>query len=224
MTVRQGIGVAILAAFVGLLSPLIWVDDWAKWLGIVAIAVVTVGIFILLEKRMPNLPQARQVLPPAPQAAATATTPTWAIHTTPYKQTEPVQPLVTQSWQATIGKGAAEIDRLVAAGDWDSARTALQHIAYGMVDAEPQAKQQFTQAMCQFAARDPLYHAVLQVVTPLIDATPGMLQSKFYPHLPDVAPETIRYVLYYAAELGAAVRRKKGSSYAMFPKSHAVNA
>ena len=144
-------------------------------------------------------------------------------------QLQTVQPQVlpspapAQAGQNTFNKGSAEIDRLVANGDWDSARAALQRIAYGMVDAEPEAKRQFTQAMCQFAARDPLYHAVMGMVTPLVEQTPGLLQTKLYPHLPNLEHETIRYVIYYAAEMGDLVRRKKGNSYAVFPKSYAVN-
>ena len=99
----------------------------------------------------------------------------------------------------------------------------MQRIAYGMVDVEPEAKRQFTQAMCQFAARDPLYHAVLDRVTPLVEQTPGLLQTKLYPHLPELEPETIRYVIYYAAEMGDLVRRKKGNSYAVFPKSYSLS-
>jgi hypothetical protein len=132
-------------------------------------------------------------------------------------------PAPAQAWQTTFNKGAVEIDRLVAKGDWDSARAALQRIAYGMVDAEPEAKRQFTQAMCQFAARDPLYHAVMGMVTPLVEQTPGLLQTKLYPHLPNLDLETIRYVIYYAAEMGDLVRRKKGNSYAVFPKSYTVS-
>lgn len=127
------------------------------------------------------------------------------------------------AWRVTIGKGAAELDHLVAMGDWDSARAALQRIAYGMLDAPPDEKRQFTQAMCKFAARDPLYYAVMQVVTPLVEATPGLTQTKLYPHLPNLTPETIRYVIYYAAEMGELVRRKKGNSYAIFPKSYTLN-
>lgn len=144
-------------------------------------------------------------------------------------QLQTVQPQVltspapAQAWQTTFNKGSAEIDRLVAKGDWDSARAALQRIAYGIVDAEPEAKRQFTQAMCQFAARDPLYHAVMGMVTPLVEKTPGLLQTKLYPHLPNLEPETIRYVIYYAAEMGDLVRRKKGNSYAVFPKSYTEN-
>jgi hypothetical protein len=133
-------------------------------------------------------------------------------------------PAQAQSWQTTINRGAAEIDRLVAAGDWDSARAALQHVAYGMVDADPEAKRRFTQAMCRFAAQDPLYRQVMAVVRPLVAQTPGIVQAKLYPHLPDVDPALIRYALYYAAEMGDLARAKKGNSYALHIKNSAAEA
>jgi hypothetical protein len=163
---------------------------------------------------------------------------TTVVPAKPKRKSETVTPLIqlpevqlqptiasapAQAWQTTVNNGAADIDRLIAQGDWDSARAALQHIAYGMVDAEPEAKRQFSQAMCRFAARDPLYHAVMKVAAPLVEQSPGMLQTKLYPHLPNLEPETIRYVIYYAAEMGDLVRRKKGNSYAVFPKSYTLN-
>lgn len=160
----------------------------------------------------------KKVPPPSP-APAVAPIPT--PRPTPMPAPEiapPVRQAPVQNWAVTVNRGAAELDRLVAMGDWDSARDALQHVAYGMVDADEQTKRAFTQAMCQFAARDPLYHEVMGLVTTLVSQSPGVLQSKLYPHFPDLSPEMVRYVLYYAAELGDVVRRKKGNSYALFPK------
>jgi hypothetical protein len=161
-------------------------------------------------------------------ALATATPmskpePKKTVHPPDQHKPTSAEPAPAHAWQVTIGEGAAELDRLVMMGDWDSARAALQCTAYGMLDAPPDEKRQFTQAMCKFAARDPLYYAVMQVVTPLVEATPGLTQTKLYPHLPNLTPETIRYVIYYAAEMGEVVRRKKGNSYAIFPKSYTLN-
>lgn len=140
------------------------------------------------------------VAPPRPQASSPPTS-------------EPPPP---QAWQETVLRGAEELDRLVSIGDWDSAREALQRISYGMVDASRDEKAAFTEAMCKFAARDPLLHRVMAVVLPLIEKAPGLVQSKLYPHVPDVSPELVRYVLYYAAELGQIERIKKGNSYALY--------
>jgi hypothetical protein len=126
----------------------------------------------------------------------------------------------SQDWQTTWNNGVQEIDRLTEAGDWDSARTALQRVAYGMLNAPHADKKRFTAAMCQFAKRDPLYREVMAIVTPLVKHTPGITQTKIYLRLPSVDPETIRYVLYYAAELGDIVRHKKGNSYALHQSSH----
>jgi hypothetical protein len=126
----------------------------------------------------------------------------------------------SQGWQTTWNKGVKDIDRLIEAGNWDSARAALQRVAYGMLNAPQADKERFTAAMCQFAKRDPLYSDVMAIVTPLVEQTPGITQTKIYPHLPAIDPETIRYVLYYAAELGDIVRQKKGNSYALHLSSH----
>lgn len=124
-----------------------------------------------------------------------------------------------QAWQETLSRGAAELDRLVAIGDWDSARDALQHVAYDMAKASTEEKLAFTAAMCPFAARDPLVQRVVAVALAKAIETPGLLQSKLYPHIPDVTPELVRYALFYAAELGQIRRTKKGRSYALFAPS-----
>lgn len=138
-------------------------------------------------------------------------------------QTQAQQPKVmapaapAQAWQTTVNKGFSEIDRLIAQGDWDSARAALQHIAYGMVDAEPEAKAEFTSTMSRFAERDPLFANVLQAALPAIEQTPGIKQADLYRGMAEDQKELIRYVLYFAAELGRIVRVKSGNSYALYP-------
>lgn len=161
------------------------------------------------------------IAPAKPKQKAKTTTP--LIQRLEVQLQPTVAATTLQAWQTAVDNGSAEIDSLIAKGDWDSARAALQRIAYGMLNAEPEAKRQFTQAMCQFAVRDPLYHAVMKIAAPLVEKTPGMLQTKLYPHLPHLEPEIIRYVIYYAAEMGDLVRRKKGNSYAVFPKWYTLN-
>ncbi len=123
-----------------------------------------------------------------------------------------------QAWQTTLGAGFHEIDRLVSVGDWDSARVALQHIAYDMPKADPQTKADFTAAMCQFAVRDPLFQSVMEAITPLVLQTPGIRQAQIYAGWAPEKKELVRYVLYYAAESGQLVRVKKGNSYQLYPK------
>ncbi len=101
---------------------------------------------------------------------------------------------------------------------FDQARFFLQKIAYTMVDksVSPYEKDRFKQLMTRFAAVDPLYREVLDVVKPLVSMTPGLIQSKVYPHIEKYDTETIRYALYFAHELGDLVRIKKGRSYALY--------
>lgn len=158
--------------------------------------------------------------PPPPPPAAPVPVPA-PLQKLPAPRSRPAAtPRTVQPWQETVSRGAAELDRLVAAGDWDSAREALQRIAYGMPGATADDKAAFTAAMCKFAARDPLLEQVLRVALPLVRQAPGLLQSKLYPHIPAVTPELVRYALFYAAGLDRIVRVKKGNSYALFEPGH----
>lgn len=103
-------------------------------------------------------------------------------------------------------------------GDYDWARQQLQRIAYGMVGrsvTEAQRKE-FTSLMTQFAIEDPLYNEVMERLLPLVQANPGMVQSQIYKGESDEIKEQMRYVLYFANELGHIQRVKKGSSYKLY--------
>ncbi|GHU33567.1 hypothetical protein AGMMS50256_25720 [Betaproteobacteria bacterium] len=106
-------------------------------------------------------------------------------------------------------------------GDYDGARMALQKIA-SIVHSEkaenPDLVRRFTALMCQFTRIDPLYRECMEIIVPLVEASPGILQTALYPKLP-VDVETARYVLYFAHETGDLVREKKGNSYKVYPVS-----
>lgn len=118
------------------------------------------------------------------------------------------------------GNQAADIIGAINSGDWDWARAALQKIAYSMVGSgvTQAQKDEFKGLMIYFADRDPLYKALLKQLLPVIKREPGILQSKIYDFAPEYDQETIRYVLYFAHELGDINRVKKGRSYNLFPK------
>lgn len=111
-----------------------------------------------------------------------------------------------------------EIENAWQRGDFDWARQQLQRIAYGMVEPSVTDAQRadFTRLMTEFAKADPLYREVMERVLPLVQANPGMLQSQIYKGQPDHIKEQMRYVLYFANELGDITRRKKGRSYELF--------
>ena len=123
-------------------------------------------------------------------------------------------------WPSTF----LEIERAINQGNYDFARTWLQKFAYTTVNQEiPQlVRDRFKQLMTAFARQDPLYQAIMATILPIVTATPGMLQTAIYAQLPSYNQEQIRYVLYFAHELGNLTRIKKGRSYQLFGPSYSV--
>lgn len=167
----------------------------------------------LAEKR-----QAKALSPTTQRAAANPSQP----RSTPANAT-PGVPAVrnpgpsTQPWPEVILQGRAVLERCIAVGDWDTARAALQKLAYGMADAPPEQKEAFTQIASSYAARDPLVQQVMAVLLPEVIRQPGIKQTATYAQFPQVDPEWLRYVLYYAEVLGQVQRRKSGNSYTLWP-------
>lgn len=116
------------------------------------------------------------------------------------------------------------IDRAIHFKDYDFARTWLQKFAQVTVRQEvPQAmRDRFRVLMTAFAQEDPLYLDVLPQIISLVEAEPGLLQTAIYPELPQYNQETLRYVLYFAHELGDLIRLKKGRSYQLFCSDQTV--
>ncbi len=117
-----------------------------------------------------------------------------------------------------------KIEQAWQRGDYDWARQELQKIAYSMVgkSVTQEQKNQFTQVMKDFAKEDPLYKQVMAKVLPMVQANPGMMQSAIYKGQPDEIKEQMRYVLYFANELGHIRRVKKGNSYKLLPPGDTV--
>lgn len=117
-------------------------------------------------------------------------------------------------WPSTF----LEIERAINQGNYDFARTWLQKFAYTTVNKEvPQlVRDRFKQLMTAFARQDPLYQAIMATVLPIVTAQPGILQTAIYAQLPSYNQEQIRYVLYFAHELGNLTRVKKGRRYQLF--------
>lgn len=122
-------------------------------------------------------------------------------------------------WARVLIHGHEGIQACIDMGDWDAARSALQRIAYTMTKAPAEDKAAFTAYMTDFAGIDPLVRSVMDRALPVIVESPGMRQTQFYTLFPEVPAETLRYVLYYAHELGLIKRQKKGNSYLIFPNS-----
>ena len=129
-------------------------------------------------------------------------------------------PRLDVEWEDTF----REIDRAVSRGDYDFARTWLQKFSYTTVDKDvPQAvRYRFKTLMTAFAKQDPLYLRLIAKIRPLIEARPGIMQTALYPQLPGYDEEQIRYVLYFAHELGDVNRLKKGRSYQLLLPGQAL--
>jgi hypothetical protein len=106
--------------------------------------------------------------------------------------------------------------------NFDELRRFLQQIAYGMVckGVTQEEKDEFTKIMTYFANRDPMYKEMIVKLIPIIAKQEGILQSKIYPYLPQYGTELIRYVLYFAHELGDIRREKKGRSYELYTSTY----
>lgn len=124
----------------------------------------------------------------------------------------------------TLHEYCDKIEQAWQRGDYDWARMALQKIAYSMVGkhVNQEQKERFTQVMTEFSSEDPLYREVMAIALPYIMANPGTMQSKIYSHLPNWSEEEVRYVLYFANELGHIHRIKKGSSYKLMPPGNMI--
>ena len=110
------------------------------------------------------------------------------------------------------------IEKAVKIKDYDFARKWLQKFAQESIRTEvPQeVRDKFKILMAEFAKQDPLYLEILPEILPLIENDPGIMQTAIYPKLPEYSQENIRYVLYFAQELGELTRLKKGRSYQLF--------
>lgn len=215
MARKNTAGEGILFVLAILLAPFIWAYAVAGWLGVVGLATCIVGAFMLWVWLVQISERPAAQLPAQPSS-------TWQPALVIYSPDDDTftsrELIASQSLQGTLTLGLPEIDRLIATGDWNAARAALQRIAYGMVDVDAENKARFTKAMTLFASLDPFYASVMQLVHPVVNDSPGMRQAALYKGMTDEKKELIRYVLYFAAELGQIIRVKKGNSYALYPQ------
>lgn len=118
-----------------------------------------------------------------------------------------------------------QADSIPPEPSWDEMRRGMQKIAYGMVGPGESdvRKMQFKADMTEFASADPLVREIVEKVQALVAANPGQMQSKIYPHLPGYDVEQVRYALYFANELGLIHRKKKGSSYQLYPPGETID-
>ena len=223
--------------FALLLAPFVWAHAVAGWWGVVGLAASILGAFMLwvwlmmVTEQPGDLQAATPPKPWQPRVDSKNGSPlfdeSWqdrveritnAAELERRNQPDPAKDVSppSQAWQATANIGWSEIERLIAVGDWDSARAALQRVSYGMVSEDEDTKARFSFFMGQFALRDPFFKAVMDAALPAIERSPGIRQAAMYKGMSEDKKELLRYVLYFAAELGHIVRVKKGNSYALY--------
>ncbi|MBD3617974.1 MAG: hypothetical protein HUJ28_00665 [Chromatiales bacterium] len=105
------------------------------------------------------------------------------------------------------------------ARDFERARLMYQKSAYAAsVIRDPATKEQVNAMLRSEQARyvvdDPLFDAILTSALKVICASPGILQSELYKHVPYEREQT-QWALYYGEVLGRVRREKKGRSYAL---------
>lgn len=105
------------------------------------------------------------------------------------------------------------------ARDFERARLMYQKSAYAAsVIRDPASKEQVNAMLRSEQARyvvdDPLFDAILTSALKVICASPGILQSELYKHVPYEREQT-QWALYYGEVLGRLRREKKGRSYAL---------
>lgn len=218
--------VAPLAALVYLwshLHPIVW---------FLATLCFFAWLFILFRRPKPGAPEAQAVSEVwVPSSREGDERSQQALRAPP----EPTRVIDSRPWQERVAEIEAarsdedepplghefhyQIQQLISSNNWDAARLMLQKVAYSMpnLDLDVEDKRAFALYVKDFAAIDPLFKQVLSIVFPAVAASPGIKQTEVYSLVPDLDKETIRYVLYYAHVLGLIERKKKGSTYQLFP-------
>lgn len=197
-------------------SPFIWLHETvgAVWFWVIIGFVLICVLVWLFSDSSPQKSTATQ------KTAFKSTQPhkspkSRAVHTVIKLDTTTGQEVVVIDWPAQF----AEIEQAITEKDYDFARTWLQKFAYNITgnnDVPQSVKDRFKQVMTRFASEDPLYRDVMDRLLPMVQANPGMIQSQVYKDQPDEIKEQMRYVLYFADELGHIERVKKGNSYRLY--------
>lgn len=102
--------------------------------------------------------------------------------------------------------------------EFDAMRFALQRVAYEMVGDRhtQQEKDQFKKIMIYFAYKDPLYNDCIKKIIGIVAKNEGMFQTQIYQYFKEYDIEIMRYVLYFANELGDIHRVKSGRTYKLY--------
>jgi len=65
----------------------------------------------------------------------------------------------------------------------------------------------------EFAKTDPLFLNTCNAILPVIQSSPGILQTELYKRLPQISKSTLSYALYFAAAHGRIIRETKGRTF-----------
>lgn len=107
--------------------------------------------------------------------------------------------------------------------DFDKARQSffsyVESVRQQNINTEGKLERELLEAQQEysdFVKQDPFYNEMYKAIVPIVRKQPGILQTDLYKLFPDSSKESIRYVLYFAADHGKLKREKKGRSYILF--------
>lgn len=156
-------------------------------------------------------------LAPQPQPAAVPPTPkSTPVRFRPPQPPDPRYPLdigpVPLQLATYIGTARAARE----AGDIPAARAHYQRAAYGFSQLSEAQIEALKQEIASLARADPLYLETLPLLREQLLAAPGLLQADLTRQMGGPTTEALRYVLYYADQIGDIVRVKSGRSYRLY--------
>lgn len=102
------------------------------------------------------------------------------------------------------------------AGRLADARLHYQRAAYGFAQLSEAQNAALREEIAGFAREDPLYIEGIGLLRRQLCASPGALQADLTRGMDANNAEALRYVLYYADQLGDVVRVKSGRSYRLY--------
>lgn len=102
--------------------------------------------------------------------------------------------------------------------DFEAARDELHAVGFRIrnENALPDVVSLFENLRVEFMHADPYYTEVMDVVMPIIESRPGVIQSTLAKGLPEFDIERFRYAMYYGEIIGDIKRAKSGRSYGLY--------
>lgn len=140
-------------------------------------------------------------------------------HCSKHKPTAEPQWADVSTWHPDVAGWMLEARLALQAHNEDAARLYYQKAAYGSPHLTAEQNQTLKAEITQFVATDSKYQYYIAPLRQAVQQNEGILQSKLYAVLDvhdEQNKEAIRYIAYFAHELGDIVRIKSGRSYRLY--------